>query len=379
MMKVTDISPNMGCDPEFFFKHKGLIIGAEKIIPQKGLVIREKAGNEIGSKFIIDGVQAEINPRPNTCRANLANELRRCMIMLKQELLTKGADYTADFSRTIEISKDELMSLDEKSRKFGCAPSNSIYKTKAGIKITDVDPTEYRTRAAGGHIHIGTNAYYPGLNRALTKDYERTVQMLDLLCGNTAVLVDRDEGNIERRKVYGKAGEFRLPPHGLEYRTLSNFWLTAYPLMSFAFGMARLAVCLMSDTDEKRATSFFEAFMGKVKPKYIHTAINNNDFDLATENFQAIEQLMLDVTYKDSDRFAIHGGNIKEFYHFVSTIHDKGLGYWFKQDPMEHWTTIPECHTGGFSDYLRTLVREDMKEVLKKRPKETADYVYADC
>ena len=364
LTQVQDFSPYLGCDPEFFFKNDGGIIGAEKIIPKDGLLntVTTNLGTYLPdsptSKFIIDGVQAELNPRPNTCRANLANEIAACFKTLATSLKDKGV--SVDFSQAVEISKENLMELDEQSRKFGCTPSKSIYK-KAGVKIKDVDPTEYRIRAAGGHIHIGKGGLYGapniGLQRALTEDHRRTVHMLDILCGNTAVLMDRNESNIERRKLYGRAGEFRLPAHGLEYRTLSNFWLTAYPLMSFAFGMTRLAVQLMSSPNYE---TYYAAFTDKVKTKNVHAAINNNDFDLAMENFKAIEELIMEVTPSGSSRYPIHRANLKQFYHFIDKVKTEGLVYWFKQDPMEHWTNLPECHGGGFHDYLAGHVNTDM-------------------
>ncbi len=85
MPRVQDISPNMGCDPEFFFKFKGEVVGAEKFLPKEGI-------KTSSSKFIIDGVQAELNPAPNTCRANLGNELVRCFKTLVEELKKTGKE-----------------------------------------------------------------------------------------------------------------------------------------------------------------------------------------------------------------------------------------------------------------------------------------------
>ena len=75
-----------GCDPEFFFSKNGEVIGAEKVIAENGLEYKrgdfedKKDGDTVSgysrgagnSKIIIDGVQAELNPRANTCRALLA-------------------------------------------------------------------------------------------------------------------------------------------------------------------------------------------------------------------------------------------------------------------------------------------------------------------
>lgn len=363
---VLDIRPFMGCDPEFFFKLDGEVIGAEKFIPKDGLV-RTDGNVRDASKFIIDGVQAELNPRPNYCRANLASELSMCFQMLKKELKSRGKGIKADFSRTVEISEKNLMELDEKSRKFGCAPSKSIYTNKGALKIEDIDPVKYKTRAAGGHIHIGTNSVVQGdinhIKKALGENHEKTIIMLDLLCGNTCVLVDRDAGNIERRKVYGRAGEFRLPKHGLEYRVLSNFWLTSYPLMSLAFGMARLAVQLSADPGN--SDKFFKAFTSRVKSKNIHDAINNNDFDLAMSNFKAVKDLILEVSHLTTN-YAINSHNIKEFHYFVETIKEKGLNHWFPTDPLEHWSAIADGRYMGFNDFLTLNVRKEMIASKKK-------------
>ncbi len=352
--KIYDRSPMLGCDPEFFFKIKGKVIGSEKILPKDGLVCAPQ------SKFIIDGVQAELNPRPNACRANLANEIKACFAALDAKLKKDKSTCVADFSRTVKISRRNLMELDEQSRKFGCAPSKNVYKESGGIKIDKVNPAQYRTRAAGGHIHIGMDSYNSkSLLRALKEDYERTVIMLDLICGNTCVLVDPDKSNKVRRKLYGRAGEFRQPAHGLEYRTLSNFWLTSYPLMSLSFGLARMAVNMMAD-DTSHET-FFKEFTSRVKADDVHKAINENNFKLAYKNFKAIEDLILEVT-NATDRYPIHKGNMKEFHYFVDRVQNDGLEYWFKDNPMTHWIKIYEAHIGGFSDYLQSDVRNDMKK-----------------
>ncbi len=72
----------LGCDPEFFFEREGKIIGSEHVIDiNAGLAITTYDDTKTGStgsgasKFVVDGVQAELNPRPDTCRERLANEL----------------------------------------------------------------------------------------------------------------------------------------------------------------------------------------------------------------------------------------------------------------------------------------------------------------
>jgi len=46
--------------------------------------------------------------------------------------------------------------------------------------------------------------------------------MMDLYLGVPSVLMDKGE---LRKQLYGKAGAYRMKPYGVEYRTLSNFWI----------------------------------------------------------------------------------------------------------------------------------------------------------
>lgn len=355
--KIKFNSPQLGCDPEFFFRFKGEIIGAEKFLPKGGLPV---SGSE-GSKFIIDGVQGELNTQISTCRESVAYIVATSMKHLDDKLKeSKTKGITVDFSRAVEISKENLADLQESSRVFGCAPSLNAYKSdKKTLNIEDIDPTEYRIRAAGGHIHLGKNSS-TGLDRALTKDYIKTVELLDIICGNTCVLVDRDPLNAERRKVYGRAGEFRLPKHGLEYRTLSNFWLQCAPLLSLAFGLARLAVEINADDNHK---TLYEEFTSRVKEKNIRDAINNNDFDLAMDNFKRIEDLLIMVT--SGGHHPIYADNMSEFMYFIDKISSDGLGYWFKDDPMTHWKKYAggEVTRYGFNNFIDAQVKPELAKI----------------
>jgi hypothetical protein len=80
----------MGCDPEFFFTDgRGKVVGSEKVLPKKGMDV--DAGWGSGGKVIIDGVQAELNPPANTCRALLGNDIHYCFQNLAKKLKADGA------------------------------------------------------------------------------------------------------------------------------------------------------------------------------------------------------------------------------------------------------------------------------------------------
>lgn len=366
---VNHFKPYLGCDPEFFFKVDGKVVGSELVIPKDGLrpLDTERgaiAGRSVGdstagqtvTKFIIDGVQAELNPRPNTCRANLANEIAACFRMLKKRLDAEGKGVKCDFSPAIVIDPAELKKLDEANQKFGCTPSLNAHGDTS-VNFEKIDPLTNMNRSAGGHIHIGAQAH-PQILKKVKEAPHELVNMLDIIVGNTCVLIDRDPSNIERRKMYGRAGEYRLPAHGLEYRTLSNFWLRHYNLMSMVFGLVRLAVEL--SCDQTNGKVFYETFMQAVDIKEVQQAINENDFDLAYKNFKAIEHLIIEVVGSRGAQYAFDKNTAREFNYFVNTCQDKGLDHWFKDDPLEHWTTLPECHADGSYNFLERKVRNEL-------------------
>lgn len=342
MRKLEFFGITFGCDPEFFFRRDGEVVGAEKVLPLSGLSV----GDGSLGKVIIDGVQAELNPSPSYCREVEGRYIGSAFLAVREHM-KKFERLAIDFSQTIKLSDGDFDKLSDSSKKFGCMPSKNAGKGGVMGKIS-VNPATYRYRSAGGHIHIGDNGN-DAVN-AVLKDPVRLVKMFDILVGNTCVLIDRDSGNIERRKVYGQAGEFRTPPHGVEYRTLSNFWLRSYELMSLAFGLVRHAVIIVAnDMDDK--------FLELVDMDDITRAINTNDFSLALRNFKKIEKLLLEITPND-DAYPINSDNIKQFRHFIK----KGIDHWFDDDSVEHWCDIADglIVQMGFCDFLMNVVDDSM-------------------
>lgn len=361
----------MGCDPEFFFADKnGKVVGSEKVLT--------KSDNR-DHGLVIDGVQAELNPAPSFCRELLASNIQGCFRDLRNVLQRRGIDVAVKVDSLVDITQAELDSLSEESKVFGCDPSTNIYE--GGESKIKVDPKKYLKRSAGGHIHLGNSfkqyldkkyEVYPSdkalenfhkvalrIDQALKKSPDIMVSVLDIIVGNTCVLMDRSKGNKERRANYGRAGEYRVKPYGLEYRSLSNFWLRSYPLMSFVMGLCRFAVhCVSESTPEN---DYVKALFNAVKREDIVKAINENDFDLAMKNFKKIEQFFIDVADEISGSafYPLRSSTIKYFYHFVFRIQKKGIEYWFSQDPMAHWCG-QYGDNGGWENFSDNIIYDDL-------------------
>lgn len=357
-----------GSDPEFFFQNeKGKIIGSEHVLEKAGKeIVSSKFGSAsiqpfgTFSAFVLDGVQVEMNTNAHSCRQSMGIEIAYAFRALRDHLQKeKGGKITACFSNTVEVGKKEFDALSDKSKEFGCAPSFNLYNGEAKI---GVDPSIYRKRSAGGHIHLGMKN-----GGELYKNRERLIPLLDCLVGLTSVLVDRDPGNKERRKVYGRAGEYRLPNHGLEYRTLSNFWLRSYPLMGMVLGLCRLASYTLADSLENRGDPEKELLDSMDMEKVI-LAINENNYSLARKLWKGVEKFIEKNVPVYTSGY-LSAPLLPQFNHFVDMIDKKGIEHWFPEDPIAYWSHVAdEARIGqghGFESLLHNGAVNDSYQKLR--------------
>lgn len=377
---ITGNVCGLGMDPEFFFfDSKRRVVESSMVLGGKKLAV---SAGDVDS----DGVQAELHIKSDyitSCRANLSNYIQAVMRALRDHLQNMEG-IQVGVVNSVLIPPGQFSKMLPESKRLGCLPSYNIY----GFKPLGVDGEKYRRRSGGGHIHISlTND-----DRRVRDDHGKPtehavelVKLLDFIVGNTCVLVDRDPANALRRRVYGRAGEFRLPKWGLEYRTLSNFWLKHYQLFSMAFGLTKLAYSVyQSDPQIKQAV------FDRIDMRRIQKAINSNDANLAWRNFEDLAWMLkefgsysavdtghpkfmqeyyqiwqrnredprLPRIYMNSVVYGVPPDAIDEFVYFAQKVQSDGLGYWFKEinDPLEHWCNKPEGHTMGFENFLYRYV-----------------------
>ena len=170
---------------------------------------RHKIGKH---EYYYDNVMAECAVAPSETKAGLVENLRDCF--------QQYADLVNPLKLIPQASADypisELQHDDAKA--IGCDPELCVYS----LTEAEAPKAEFRSgllRTCGGHIHLGA---------PICKDEYGSlfvIRMLDLFLGIPSIYIDKDKTTKRRKKLYGKAGRFRLPEHGVEYRSLGNFWL----------------------------------------------------------------------------------------------------------------------------------------------------------
>jgi len=140
---------------------------------------------------------------------------------------------------------------------FGCDPDYNAWTGDVNPKPNAVDKA---LRSCGGHVHIGYDK--------ASVDGSSIIRLCDLFMGVPSVLMDK--GDL-RKQLYGKAGAYRDKAYGVEYRTLSNFWIFNSRLIEWVWDNTSRAVSAaearfaLSDEDSENVVN----------------AINNNDKALA--------------------------------------------------------------------------------------------------
>ncbi len=325
-----------GGDPELFITLDGKVVGSERAIAEDGLnsEFMDSMYSKGQIKLIRDGVQVELNLPPTYCRSWFAMEVGTALKSLHKHIEAmkiSGKQFEVSFRQVVDVDRAELDALSKESRRLGCNISYNWYSPKATI---GVDPDTYTKRSAGGHIHLG-------LPDNLKPERERLAPILDVLLGNTSVLIDRDLNAAERRLVYGRAGEFRLPRHGFEYRTLSNFWIRSKELVGLVLGLTRLAVYVLdtSTSDGGGGWPADQVLMDLVKLRDIEKAINTNDLTLARSNFEGVKEF---IRRHHPNRPAsrhetgVDGSLLEKFDIFIDGIDKDGIEKWFPGSPLTH-------------------------------------------
>ena len=240
----------VGADPEVFVaNHTGTITSA----------IGNVGGSKDFPRTVTDGgvqednVLAEFNINPASNKIEFLYNMNSVMSSLKNILENKDLQPVIIASHMFD--KGELESYGPMAMEFGCSAEWNAW---SGREIPRPQGSKVNLRTAGGHVHVG----YDDPNKA---DSIALVKMLDFVLGLPSIEIDPDN---QRRKLYGKAGSMRYKPYGVEYRSLSNFWLSSDDLMSWVYDTTLWATSNLGMLPE---------FLELVDNKTLNKVINKSD------------------------------------------------------------------------------------------------------
>lgn len=262
-----------GVDMEVFIQHKvtGEIVSAEGMIPGTKKEPRVFDPNNRYFATSLDNVLAEFCIPPTTNREQFFAYLQKGLQYINSIL---PDDYcTAIYPAAILDSK---WLQTEQARVFGCEPDFNAYQGNINIKP---ECDNKNLRSAAGHIHISYEGATP-FDEEKLELYEpdpfrcTIIKALDLFLSIPLVVMEPDN---QRKQLYGKAGAFRPKQYGLEYRTISNYYLQTKELTYWAHDAVMAAI------DWLNAGNILPEYLGDFMEKTINTCDKQNAQELINE------------------------------------------------------------------------------------------------
>lgn len=250
MLKYT-----IGSDPELFIvnvKTKKVVSAIDKIPGSKESPFTQ--GLPEGFGLQTDNILAEFNIPPVTNMNAFIHNIEFMKDHIRK--IVKEIDEDLDIMCKAS-SKVPLKELKHpQAKEAGCDPDYNVY---TGEQNEPGKPGRSTLRSGGYHLHVG----YPNNNidTSLTM-----LRYIDAFVGIPSIIYDTDA---ERRKLYGKAGCFRLQKYGFEYRVLSSFWIDNPTRMCFIWNQLMYAL------------HAYENNYSLPDGNLVQNTINNNDVETA--------------------------------------------------------------------------------------------------
>ena len=278
----------VGCDPELFVKP----IDSEEHIPICGKIggtkdkplalSKEAQGFPLGKNYGLqeDGAALEFNTPPFSDMLEFGLRIDQFMKWLPKYLAPKGLRLSYDCVATF---KPEAFKEFPDAMRFGCDPDFDPYERsqRPPIEVEQVG----NQRFAAGHLHLGYDTQ--------TVPVPIMAQLLDLMVGIPCVHLDKQG---PRRQFYGVPGLYREKPYGVEYRTLSNFWLRPDTIGEDGNFVHLLARCLndiayWAETNNQLIRDLYKA----VPWDDVRTAIQTENDEMATAILQFAHKMAPEV------------------------------------------------------------------------------------
>lgn len=205
-----------GCDPELFVSDpNGRPVSAEGLLPGT----KDNPYKVDFGAVQVDGMAAEFNTDPahtfEEFNHNIVNVIRQLKGMLP-------TGYKLLPVPSIVFDKEVWDLAPENAKELGCSPDFNAWT--GSVNPPPHDPDNPMLRTASGHLHIGWTDEESTSDLQHVMNCRDLVKQLDWYLGGWSLKMDPDP---TRRRLYGQAGACRYKPYGVEYRVLSNFWLSS--------------------------------------------------------------------------------------------------------------------------------------------------------
>lgn len=232
---------NVGSDPELVIRSRKNreAVSAIDVLPKT--VTKHKPLRLSSGEIFPDNVNLEMNLPPASSREQFIANMKA---ILKEAKQTIGPDYYLTAPSSLNYPLQALQN--PAAKQFGCEPDYDAWRLE--VNEVAVGASDQTLRTCGGHIHVSPQAgHFTFLTEESGYGKVDTVKAMDIVLGVSSVFLDNDPASVLRRRLYGSPGAHRPKDYGVEYRTLSNFWIRHPKLVGWAFDLTEISLRMVNE------------------------------------------------------------------------------------------------------------------------------------
>ncbi len=274
----------IGADPEVFVSKDKKFHSAYNLVPGT-----KKAPFPVPNGAVqVDGMALEFNIAPANSQEMFLHNIESVLSTLK-EMVPK--EYKIENAASVKFDRLHMDVQPKEALILGCDADFDAYNEEQSPP-----PIAPKTmRSAGGHIHIGWTNNEDPMESSHFLSCCQIAKQLDFFLGIPSMLLDKD---VNRRELYGRAGNFRPKPYGMEYRVLSNFWIFDKEYIKFIFNQTKQAFNEFVDG----GSDYFRNY-----GRNAQDIINHNDAIGARHFLEHVPQLVEECNIESLKRGEIRG------------------------------------------------------------------------
>lgn len=302
-MKHKDIVFTIGADPELFCYDTS--INNYIAVQNCGIKGTKESPQKLscGGNVQRDNVAIEFGIIPAFTKEDFMNNIKDTL----QDVVNVLPEHVELVLESSAMFPENQLIHDE-CKQFGCDPDRNAWTMQENEPPPNADKGVLRS--CGGHIHIG---YVENSGLDFLLDYElqiRFIRVLDMLLGIPSTQIDKTDGKKARRELYGMPGCYRQTPYGVEYRTLSNFWIHSPQHVFLIYELVKDALKVMKEGKDIQLLEICKKYsrMSQV------TDVRNLIIDPSYYNYERSEVIYFLYTEVMSEDSKIHWNKIEKDY-----------------------------------------------------------------
>lgn len=215
----------IGCDPELFIQNAGgRYVSAYGSFPgtKENPFVLKHGGIQV------DGTALEFNINPASTLEEFLKNIEAVTTVMSKMTKKRDKSWSLCVKPTVVYEKSYFESLPEEAKRLGCDPDYCAY---TGDENQPKEP-DLPFRTGAGHLHVGWTDLEDVVNTSHFYDCIQMVKQLDAGLYIPSLLWDSDQ---KRRELYGRVGSFRPKHYGVEWRPLSNQWVSDPDLQEWLY------------------------------------------------------------------------------------------------------------------------------------------------